>query len=208
MYLQAHIVVQVVIWLLVFCSVITWAILLLKSYQFMVARSKIKRDLRILPQYSLFSEMEKKGDYSFITQQFLQIVLQEKQLSSLQDKDLIERIEFRLVQQSKMMQQYIRYGIGILASIGAVTPFVGLFGTVWGIMNSFIGIAQNQSADLFAVAPGIAEALFATALGLVAAIPAVVIYNFFVRQTQNYAEQLQRVTSSILLAIRRENGMK
>ncbi|TCK01685.1 biopolymer transport protein ExbB [Volucribacter psittacicida] len=208
LYLQAHIVVQIVIWLLVFCSVITWAMLFFKSYQFIVSRFKVKQDLQTLSRSSLFSEMEKETNYSLIAQGFLHIVAQEKQLSSPQDKDLIERIEYRLAQQSKIMQQHLRYGIGILASIGAVTPFVGLFGTVWGIMNSFIGIAQTQSADLFAVAPGIAEALFATALGLIAAIPAVVIYNFFVRQTQNYGEQLQRITALILLAIRRENGMK
>ena len=70
-------------------------------------------------------------------------------------------------------------GNGYLATIGAISPFVGLFGTVWGIMNSFIGIAQTQTTNLAVVAPGIAEALLATAIGLVAAIPAVVIYNVF-----------------------------
>ncbi len=72
-------------------------------------------------------------------------------------------------------------GTGLLATIGATAPFVGLFGTVWGIMNSFIGISKSQTTNLAVVAPGIAEALLATALGLVAAIPAVVIYNLFSR---------------------------
>ena len=77
-------------------------------------------------------------------------------------------------------------GTGILATIGSISPFVGLFGTVWGIMNSFIGISQAQTTNLAIVAPGIAEALLATAIGLVAAIPAVVIYNYFARSISGY----------------------
>ena len=71
----------------------------------------------------------------------------------------------------------IRVGMGVLATVGSTSPFVGLFGTVWGIMNSFAGIAQSNDTSLAVVAPGIAEALFATAIGLVAAIPAVMAYN-------------------------------
>ena len=77
-------------------------------------------------------------------------------------------------------------GTGLLATIGATAPFVGLFGTVWGIMNSFIGISKPHTTNLAVVAPGIAEALLATALGLVAAIPAVVIYNMFSRSIAGY----------------------
>ena len=77
-------------------------------------------------------------------------------------------------------------GTGVLATIGATAPFVGLFGTVWGIMNSFIGISKAQTTNLAVVAPGIAEALLATAFGLAAAIPAVVIYNVFSRQIAGY----------------------
>ena len=87
---------------------------------------------------------------------------------------LLSRIEIRA---GKRMNA----GTGVLASIGSVGPFVGLFGTVWGIMNSFIGISKAQTTNLAIVAPGIAEALLATAIGLVAAIPAVVIYNYFAR---------------------------
>ena len=77
-------------------------------------------------------------------------------------------------------------GTGVLATIGSTAPFVGLFGTVWGIMNAFIGISQAQTTNLAVVAPGIAEALLATAIGLVAAIPAVVIYNVFARSIAGY----------------------
>ena len=83
-------------------------------------------------------------------------------------------------------------GTGVLATIGATAPFVGLFGTVWGIMNSFIGISKSQTTNLAVVAPGIAEALLATAIGLVAAIPAVIIYNHFARVTKGYLELVGR----------------
>ena len=82
--------------------------------------------------------------------------------------------------------------MGVLATIGATSPFVGLFGTVWGIMNSFIGISKSQTTNLAVVAPGIAEALLATAFGLVAAIPAVIIYNHFARMTKGYLELVGR----------------
>jgi biopolymer transport protein ExbB len=90
----------------------------------------------------------------------------------------------------------IRLGMGLLATIGATSPFVGLFGTVWGIMNSFIGISKSQTTNLAVVAPGIAEALLATALGLVAAIPAVIIYNHFARVTKGYVELVSRASGS------------
>ena len=84
--------------------------------------------------------------------------------------------------------------MGLLATIGATSPFVGLFGTVWGIMNSFIGISKAQTTNLAVVAPGIAEALLATAIGLVAAIPAVIIYNHFARVTKGYLEHVNRAS--------------
>jgi len=82
-------------------------------------------------------------------------------------------------------------GTGLLATIGATAPFVGLFGTVWGIMNAFVGIAEAQTTNLAVVAPGIAEALLATALGLVAAIPAVVVYNICARANASYRARLR-----------------
>ena len=86
----------------------------------------------------------------------------------------------------------MRLGMGLLATIAATSPFVGLFGTVWGIMNAFIGISKSQTTNLAVVAPGIAEALLATAIGLVAAIPAVIIYNHFSRVTKGYLDLVNR----------------
>jgi biopolymer transport protein ExbB len=95
-------------------------------------------------------------------------------------------------------------GIGLLATIGSTAPFVGLFGTVWGIMNSFIGISQSQTTNLAVVAPGIAEALLATATGLIAAIPAVVIYNVFARAIAGYRASLGDLSAAILRMVSRE----
>ncbi|MGH8376475.1 MAG: MotA/TolQ/ExbB proton channel family protein, partial [Pseudomonas sp.] len=95
-------------------------------------------------------------------------------------------------------------GTGVLATIGSTAPFVGLFGTVWGIMNSFIGIAKTQTTNLAVVAPGIAEALLATALGLVAAIPAVVIYNVFARSIAGYKAQVSDASAQVLLLVSRD----
>ena len=95
-------------------------------------------------------------------------------------------------------------GNGYLATIGAISPFVGLFGTVWGIMNSFIGIAHSQTTNLAVVAPGIAEALLATALGLVAAIPAVVIYNIFARMISAYRGDLGDTAAHTILWLGRD----
>lgn len=94
--------------------------------------------------------------------------------------------------------------LNILATIGSVAPFVGLFGTVWGIMNSFIGISRAQTTNLAVVAPGIAEALLATALGLIAAIPAVVIYNVFARAIAGYRLQLAEAAAGVERLVSRD----
>ena len=87
----------------------------------------------------------------------------------------------------------------ILASIGSSAPFIGLFGTVWGIMNSFIGIAGSNDTGLDVVAPGIAEALFATAFGLAAAIPAVLFYNYITRKTAKFANEIDEIATAVYL---------
>ncbi|HHU7959469.1 TPA: tonB-system energizer ExbB, partial [Escherichia coli] len=110
-----------------------------------------------------------------------------------------ERTSFRLERRVAAVGRQMGRGNGYLATIGAISPFVGLFGTVWGIMNSFIGIAQTQTTNLAVVAPGIAEALLATAIGLVAAIPAVVIYNVFARQIGGFKAMLGDVAAQVLL---------
>jgi len=98
----------------------------------------------------------------------------------------------------------IMRGTGLLATIGSIAPFVGLFGTVWGIVHSFIGISRAQTTNLAVVAPGIAEALMATAMGLIAAIPAVVIYNPFARSITGYRTLLADVSAQVMRLLSRE----
>jgi biopolymer transport protein ExbB len=115
-----------------------------------------------------------------------------------------ERVAMRLERLEASMGRHMLRGTGILATIGATAPFVGLFGTVWGIMNSFIGISKSQTTNLAVVAPGIAEALLATALGLVAAIPAVVIYNHLARRTAAYRALVADSSSAVLRIVSRD----
>jgi biopolymer transport protein ExbB len=113
-------------------------------------------------------------------------------------------VALRLERVEAAMSRQIARGTGVLATIGATAPFVGLFGTVWGIMNSFIGISEAHTTNLAVVAPGIAEALLATALGLVAAIPAVVIYNHLTRTIAAHRALLGDASAMVLLLISRE----
>ena len=115
-----------------------------------------------------------------------------------------ERIASRLERLEAAAGRSMIRGTGLLATIGATAPFVGLFGTVWGIMNSFIGISKAHTTNLAVVAPGIAEALLATALGLVAAIPAVVMYNFFSRWIAGYRALHADAAAEILRLISRD----
>ena len=98
----------------------------------------------------------------------------------------------------------LQAGLSVLATVGSTAPFIGLFGTVWGIMNAFIEIAAQQNTNLAVVAPGIAEALLATACGLVAAIPAVVIYNHFARAINGYRAQLGDIATALLTLVSRD----
>ena len=115
-----------------------------------------------------------------------------------------ERIVSRFDRHEAGVARRMARGINVLATIGATAPFVGLFGTVWGIMNSFIGIAEKQTTNLAVVAPGIAEALLATAFGLVAAIPAVVIYNHFARQIAAHRAVVSDTAAAVLRLVSRD----
>jgi biopolymer transport protein ExbB len=117
---------------------------------------------------------------------------------------LKERITSHLSRIEAQAGRRMARSTGVLATIGSTAPFVGLFGTVWGIMNSFIGISQAQTTNLAVVAPGIAEALLATALGLVAAIPAVVIYNVFARSIAGYRQVLADASAGIERLVSRD----
>ena len=135
----------------------------------------------------------------------LRTAVHEVQISPHPDPDALkERISWLLERVEASSSRRIGRGMGLLASIGATAPFVGLFGTVWGIMNSFIGISNAHTTNLAVVAPGIAEALLATALGLFAAIPAVVIYNVFSRAIGGYRALLADGSALVMRLVSRD----
>lgn len=204
MYQHADIVVKVVMIGLLLASVVTWALFFGKFAELSAAKRRLKQEQLAL------GDARNLGDAARAAAQFkghshsavlLNDAQNEIELSAgVEDTDGIkERTSFRLERRVAAFSRHAGRGNGFLATIGSVSPFIGLFGTVWGIMNSFIGIAQTQTTNLAVVAPGIAEALLATAIGLVAAIPAVVIYNVFARMIASYKASLGDVAAQILL---------
>ncbi|WP_314153757.1 tol-pal system-associated acyl-CoA thioesterase [Rouxiella badensis] len=204
MYQHADIVVKIVMIGLLLASVVTWTLLFSKGAEVFSGKRRLRRELAaLLPVRSLKEALEQSEGFSAnsVSSQMLRDAENELQLSagSTDNGGIKERTGFRLERRVSAAGRHMGRGNGILATIGAISPFVGLFGTVWGIMNSFIGIAQTQTTNLAVVAPGIAEALLATAVGLIAAIPAVVIYNIFARTIASYRHQVGDVAAQILL---------
>ncbi|KQR67918.1 biopolymer transport protein ExbB [Rhizobium sp. Leaf384] len=192
MFLAADYVVKGVMMALALASVATWAILLVKVFELSAAKTRLRQAL------FQFSEATGLRDASegrpvrtgpavdMLTAAGQELSKSEPILDLVPGEGVRERVASRLQRIEAGAGKKIAAGTGVLATVGSISPFVGLFGTVWGIMNSFIGISQAQTTNLAIVAPGIAEALLATAIGLVAAIPAVVIYNYFARSIAGY----------------------
>ena len=207
MYLSADTVVKVVLIGLVFASVVTWTVWLAKSLEILLAKRRVRVSLRMLKDvHSLAEGADQLASRPGEVREFLDAAAAELQLSAsaIECDGIKERVVSRLERIEASRGRRILRGTGILATIGATAPFVGLFGTVWGIMNSFIGISKAQTTNLAVVAPGIAEALLATALGLAAAIPAVVIYNVFARSIAGYRAQLGDASAEVLRTVSRE----
>ena len=204
MYQHADIVVKIVMIGLILASVVTWAIFFSKSVELSSQKRRLKREQQQLANARSLneaSEMAEAFDAKSLSTMLINEAQNELELSagSEDNEGIKERTGFRLERRVAAAGRHMGRGNGFLATIGAISPFVGLFGTVWGIMNSFIGIAQSQTTNLAVVAPGIAEALLATAIGLVAAIPAVVIYNVFARVIGGYKASLGDVAAQVLL---------
>jgi biopolymer transport protein ExbB len=199
MFLSADIIVKAVMIGLAFASLVTWTIFIGKSIELSVARRKLRRALgQSADARSLAEAQFALAAKDTVLSALLSAALREARLSAgiSSDSGIKERAASSFAEISRAEARRIRLGMGLLATIGATAPFVGLFGTVWGIMNSFIGISKAQTTNLAVVAPGIAEALLATAIGLVAAIPAVIIYNHFARQTKTYLELVARASGT------------
>jgi biopolymer transport protein ExbB len=207
MFLAADIVVKIVMVSLVFASLVTWTIFFAKTLQLSHAQARLRRALARVAEARTLSEAQKAlGGRPTALTALVRAALHGVRLSgeSASDAGIKERSASRFAEITRAEARSMRFGMAMLATIGATSPFVGLFGTVWGIMNSFIGIAKAQTTNLAVVAPGIAEALLATAIGLVAAIPAVIIYNHFSRATKAYLEYVGRGSGAVSRLLSRD----
>ncbi|MFK3907166.1 tonB-system energizer ExbB [Pseudomonas monteilii] len=207
MYKNADIVVKAVMIGLAIASIITWTIWIAKGFELLGAKRRLRGEIATLKRSATLREAsESSQKEGTLAHTLVHDALEEMRLSAnAREKEGIkERVSFRLERLVAASGRNMSNGTGVLATIGSTAPFVGLFGTVWGIMNSFIGIAKTQTTNLAVVAPGIAEALLATALGLVAAIPAVVIYNVFARSIAGYKAQVSDASAQVLLLVSRD----
>ena len=201
MFMAADIVVKAVMVGLAFASLLTWTIWFAKAFELLAARRQLRRAIEALNDArSIADAMTRLNNQGGDVAALLSATETELRLSgdAISAEGVKERIASRLERIEAAAGRRMIRGTGILATVGATAPFVGLFGTVWGIMNSFIGISKQHTTNLAVVAPGIAEALLATALGLVAAIPAVVMYNMFSRWTAGYRAQQADAAAEIL----------
>jgi biopolymer transport protein ExbB len=206
MFLNADPVVKAVLIGLAFASLVTWTVWLAKSIEIFFAKRRVRAASKELAGIRSLEKVQQFAEIQGEVAQFLGAAATELKLSpGLADNEGIkERIASRLERIEASCGRRILRGTGVLATIGATAPFVGLFGTVWGIMNSFIGISKAHTTNLAVVAPGIAEALLATALGLAAAIPAVVIYNMFARSIAGYRGGLGDAAAEVLRLVSRD----
>ncbi len=208
MFLSADILVKAVMIGLAFASLVTWTIFLAKSLELFIARRRVAKGLQdIEPAASLSQAHSLLDGRQSVLAEFIAAAAHEMQLSRgvlMESSGVKERAAMSFADITRGEARRIRLGMGTLATIGATSPFVGLFGTVWGIMNSFIGISKSQTTNLAVVAPGIAEALLATAIGLAAAIPAVIIYNHFSRKTRGYLDLVGRASGAVARLLSRD----
>jgi biopolymer transport protein ExbB len=207
MFMSADILVKAVMIGLALASLATWTIFIAKMIELSVAQRKLLTALvKIGEARSLAEAQFALGAKDNILSSLLAAAMREARLSAgiSSDAGIKERAASSFSEFVRAEVRRIRLGMGLLATIGATSPFVGLFGTVWGIMNSFIGISKSQTTNLAVVAPGIAEALLATAFGLAAAIPAVIIYNYFSRVTKGYLELVGRASGAAARLLSRD----
>ncbi|WP_428029316.1 tonB-system energizer ExbB [Ancylobacter sp.] len=204
MFMAADWVVKAVMIGLAFASVVTWTVWLAKTMELAVAKGRLRRALKGYLASATLDEARRVDPRGPAGAMLRSTDLELKRSGPLPADGIKERVSISLSRIEVAAGRAITRGTGLLATIGATAPFVGLFGTVWGIMNSFIGISKAQTTNLAVVAPGIAEALLATAIGLVAAIPAVVIYNHFSRQVSGYRVLMGDASAEVLRLLSRD----
>ncbi|ESY67115.1 MULTISPECIES: tonB-system energizer ExbB [Mesorhizobium] len=210
MFMAADIIVKGVMIGLAFASLVTWTIWLAKSLEILGGKLRISRAVRAIGDAATLKQASRALDRSggpgalLVRAAEEEAALSAGALDHVSGDGLKERVTSRLSRIEAAASRRMSRGTGVLATIGSTAPFVGLFGTVWGIMNAFIGISQAQTTNLAVVAPGIAEALLATAMGLVAAIPAVVIYNVFARSIAGYRQILADASAGVERLVSRD----
>ena len=206
MFLHADVVVKAVMVGLIAASLFTWTICIAKNVELWRAKRRARQQIALVNKSHILREASERLGSSREPVACLAVAAaNELSTSSRSDPAALkERISWLLERIEVAANRRMGRGMGIVASIGATAPFVGLFGTVWGIMNSFIGISHAHTTNLAVVAPGIAEALLATALGLFAAIPAVVVYNAFARSVGGYRQLLGDAIALVMRLVSRE----
>jgi biopolymer transport protein ExbB len=210
MFLAADLVVKGVMIGLAMAALATWTVWLAKNFELLGAKARARRALKAITGAKSLDEAiraleGKRGVGSLLVAAAdEEVQLSAEAIDHVDGSGLKERVASRLGRLTAAAGRRIGRGTGLLASVGSVSPFVGLFGTVWGIMNAFIGISEAQTTNLAVVAPGIAEALLATALGLVAAIPAVIFYNGFARSIAGYRALLADAAAGVERLISRD----
>jgi biopolymer transport protein ExbB len=210
---RADLVVQLVMSALLLASVACWTIFVTKLFEVARARRKLAAGLGALEHARFLDDATTgvsadRSAGSLVIERLVDAASRERQLSEglILDGTIVDRYLLRASEIVRDEARRIAAGTGLLATIGATAPFIGLFGTVWGIMNSFMGIARAQTTNLAVVAPGIAEALLATAMGLVAAIPAVIFYNLIARAIKAHIEQASEGSGVVVRLLSRELG--
>src|ERR1700676_1771673 len=206
-------VVSVVLWLLVAFSVGSWGIILYKLIQISVARRESERfiaifwDSKNLAAIHTASVNFKQSPVAQVFragyQELLQLTRAKRQAVGSDsgfatDLGGIANVMRAMKRQENVELTKLESGITLLATTGSSCPFIGLFGTVWGIMTAFLGLAASHTSSIQAVAPGVAEALITTAIGLVAAIPAQIFYNYFIARVRVLATEMDNFTSEFL----------
>lgn len=207
MFLGASVVVQVVMVLLMVWSVITWAIMFSKLAFFSGLNGTTDRFLHAFRNAGSLQDAAKGAGRNFRNNALAKMLIAAvDEIGTGKKGGVSSRVGQRMSIVQAEVGEELSSGMGIFATVGSIAVFVGLFGTVWGIMNAFIGIAQTQTTNLAVVAPGIAEALFATGIGLFAAIPAVIFYNMFARRIGSFQTRMENFANEVLVRVEREHG--
>lgn len=208
---QASVLVQIVMGLLVLASIVSWAVIISKRQ--LVSRTRQGSEKfeerfwsggNLADLYeSVSRNKEAEGGIVPIFSAGFEEYKRQQGMAQIDNDDALAAVQRQMRVAQVREVERLEGGLALLATIGSTSPYVGLFGTVWGIMNAFIGISNMKQASLAVVAPGIAEALIATAMGLFAAIPAVIAYNFFTRSVESLETQFHTFSEEMIGIIER-----